>query len=107
MKKSELRQIVREMIQEELASVSALNEAADLQEEVKLDFPCYLIKVWDSIERRKSGFPRFNSEKSGKTFKEFEDVVAALQTSEFSDYGAYEIIRVGSQDDYDKYVKVK
>lgn len=89
MKKSELRTMVREMVQEELAGGST----APLQE--KLEGPGYVIKAWASPEQ-KSGTPTFDSTKANIIYPEFEEVIAALQTSELSELGAYEITWVQS-----------
>lgn len=86
MKKSELRQMIREMLQEELAG--QLTE--------KLEGPSYAIKAWDSPEAKTSGSPSFDSASKGIKYPEFEDVLKALQSSELSGLGAYEITWIKS-----------
>lgn len=88
MKKSELREIVREMVQEELtAGQSPLQE--------KLEGPGYMIKAWSAPEQ-KSGTPAFDSAKVGVVYPDFEEVLEALKSSELSDLGAYEITWIKS-----------
>lgn len=89
MKKSELRSIIHEMVQEELAGDST----AKLQE--KLEGPGYVIKAWASPEQ-KSGTPAFDSAKANIMYPEFEEVIAALQSADLSELGAYEITWVKS-----------
>ncbi len=78
----ELRSIIGEVIREEL-------EQLRLKEEV--EGPGYVILAWDSPEQKKSGSPKYNSAKDGKKYKDFAEVLTALQSSELSDLGAYEI----------------
>lgn len=81
MKKSELKSLIKEMLQEELGNVS-LTEAAQA--------PGYAIKAWENPEMKK-GTPAFDSTKKGKLYATFDEVLAALKTSELSELGAYEI----------------
>lgn len=82
MNETELKELVRGIIKEELSKIN-------LREEV--EGPCYAIKAWASPEDKTSGSPVFDSVKSGRKYKDFDEVLAALQTSELSDLGAYEI----------------
>lgn len=78
----ELRGIIRDVIKEELEQLR-LKEA--------VEGPGYVIKAWDSPESKKSGSPKYNSAKDGQKYKTFEEVISALQSSNLSDMGAYEI----------------
>lgn len=82
MNETELKELVRDVIREELDKIN-------LKEEV--EGPCYMIKAWASPEDKKSGAPAFDSVKTGKKYKDFEEVLSALKTNELSDLGAYEI----------------
>ena len=83
MKKSELRQMIREMIQEEIGT----NETTLKEETLN---PGYVIKAWDNPELKTSGSPSFDSEKNGIRYESFDEVISVL-SSELSDLGAYEI----------------
>ena len=86
MTKSELCTMIREMINEELDKVNKDNE---LKEAV--EGPGYVIRVWDRPENKKSGMPSYDSIKAGKKYADFDEVLAVLRSSEFSEKGAYEI----------------
>ncbi len=88
MKKSELRTMVREMVQAELES-----SAAPLQE--KLAGPGYIIKAWSDPEQ-KSGAPAFDSAKANIMYPDFDAVLDALASDKLADLGAYEITWVKS-----------
>jgi hypothetical protein len=83
MKKSELRSMVREMVQEELGNKAPLKE--------KLDGPGYAIKAWAAPEHKNSGSPTFDSVKAGIIYPDYDEVLEALKSSELSGLGAYEI----------------
>lgn len=88
MKKSELRQMIKEMIQEEIGvSETSLKEEAPK--------PGYVIKAWDNPELKSTGLPSFDSEKNGIRYESFDEVVSVL-SSELSDLGAYEITWIQS-----------
>lgn len=93
MKKSELRQIVREMIQEEIGTVTTEQDQTQLQE--KLEGPGYMIKAWADPEQ-KSGTPTFDSAKVNVIYPDFDAVLEALKLSDLSELGAYEITWVKS-----------
>lgn len=93
MKKSELRQMVREMVQEELGTAAEAKDQTTLQE--KLEGPGYVIKAWAAPEQKK-GTPTFDSEKSGIIYPDFAEVLEALQSSDLSELGAYEITWIKS-----------
>lgn len=82
MTKSELHTIIREMVQEELNNGELLKEA--------VDGPSYVIKAWDNPEMKK-GIPVFDSAKAGIKYESYDDVLAALKSSELAEKGAYEI----------------
>lgn len=86
MTKNELRTMIREMVQTELNNGTALHEA--------VDGPCYVIKAWDTPD--KNGLPKFDSAKAGKKYATYNDVLAALKSSELDEMGAYEITWVKS-----------
>lgn len=90
MTKSELRAIVREMVQTELGAQASLKE--------KLEGPGYAVKAW-AEPSQKSGIPSFDSVKAGIIYPEFEEVLEALKSPELSDLGAYEIIWIKSGED--------
>ena len=83
MNEKELRGLIEEVIKEELAQMR-------LKEEV--EGPGYIIKAWDTPD--KNGFPSINTAKQGKKYKDFDEVLEALKSSELSDLGAYEIVWV-------------
>jgi hypothetical protein len=88
MKKSELRQMIKEMIQEEMGvSETSLKEEAPK--------PGYVIKAWDNPELKSTSFPSFDSEKNGIRYESFDEVISVL-SSELSDLGAYEITWIQS-----------
>lgn len=80
MNEKELRGLIEEVIKEELAQMK-------LKEEV--EGPGYVIKAWDTPDKKR--IPTFDSVKQGKKYKDFDEVLAALQSSELSDLGAYEV----------------
>ena len=88
MKKSELRQMIKEMIQEEIGvSETSLKEEAPK--------PGYVIKAWNNPELKSTSFPSFDSEKNGIRYESFDEAVSVL-SSELSDLGAYEITWIQS-----------
>lgn len=90
MKKSELRQIIQEMIREELGTETALQEDYDKSG--------YVIKAWSNADFKTSGTPVFDSSKDGTMYTDFEEVLEVLRSSKLSDLGAYEITWVSSND---------
>lgn len=82
MTKSKLRTMIREMVQEELNNGGSLKEA--------VEGPGYVIKAWDNPEMKK-GIPSFDSAKAGIKYETYDEVLAALKSSELSEKGAYEI----------------
>lgn len=86
MTKSDFRKMVREVIQEELSKTAPLKEA--------VEGATYVIKAWDAPD--KNGFPKIDTAKSGKRYDDFDDVLAALNTSELAGKGAYEITWIKS-----------
>ena len=88
MKKSELRQMIREMIQEEIGS-----SETSLTEETKN--PGYVIKAWENPELKTTSFPYFDSEKEGIRYESFDEVISVL-SGELSELGAYEITWIQS-----------
>lgn len=87
MNEQELRKLIGEVIHEELTQLK-LKEA--------VEGAGYVIKAWSSTEQKASGTPTYDSVKEGKTFKDFAAVIEALQSSELSELGAYEITWVKS-----------
>jgi hypothetical protein len=87
MTKGELRTIIREVLQEELSKTTLKEEVAG---------PTYVIKAWDTAEKNTG--VKVDTSKTGKTYPDFDDVVAALQ-KDYSGYGAYEItwLRAGEK----------
>lgn len=57
--------------------------------------PGYIIKAWDNPEL-KSGAPSFDSEKDGKLYPDFDDVLVALNSGDLDGLGAYEITWIQS-----------
>lgn len=57
--------------------------------------PGYVIKAWDNPEL-KSGAPSFDSEKDGKLYPDFDDVLVALNSGDLDGLGAYEITWIQS-----------
>lgn len=57
--------------------------------------PGYIIKAWDNPEL-KSGTPSFDSEKDGKLYSDFDDVLVALNSGDLDGLGAYEITWIQS-----------
>lgn len=57
--------------------------------------PGYVIKAWDNPEL-KSGTPSFDSEKDGKLYSDFDDVLVALNSGDLDGLGAYEITWIQS-----------
>lgn len=95
MKKSDLRSMVNEMVQEALEALNGLaaeEEQATLQE--KLEGPGYSLKVWAAPEDMVSGSPSFDSVKSGIIYPEFDEVLDALKSTKLAEQGAYEIVWV-------------
>lgn len=90
MKKSELREMVREMVQEALAG----STSTTLQEAV--EGPGYIIKAWADPEQKGTSNPTFNSAAKGIKYDDYAAVIKALQTAELDELGAYEIIWVKS-----------
>jgi hypothetical protein len=90
MNKSELREMIRELVQEALAQ----EDATKLQEQY--DEPGYVIKAWDSPEAKTSGLPSFDSSKDGTKYPSFDEVISMLQSEQLSDLGAYEITWIKS-----------
>lgn len=90
MTKSDLRNIIRGILKEELANNSVLHEEAE-----SVKGPGYAIKAWYKPES-KAGIPIFDSVKKGILYKDFSDVVKALNSSELSEFGAYEITWIKS-----------
>lgn len=88
MKKSELRQMIREMIQEEIGT-----EETALKEETSN--PGYVIKAWDNPELKSTSSPSFDSEKKGTRYESFDEVISVL-SGELSELGAYEITWIQS-----------
>lgn len=89
MKKSELRQMIREVLQEELAKANTLTEAAEVK-------PGYVLKIWDYPEAKKSGAPSYDSAKEGISYPDFDAVIEALKSEKHSEKGAYEITWIKS-----------
>jgi hypothetical protein len=87
MKKSELRTMVREMVQAELEATAPLQE--------KLAGPGYVIKAWSDPEQ-KSGTPAFDSAKANIMYPDFDAVLDALASDKLAELGAYEITWVKS-----------
>ena len=87
MKKSELKEIIREMIQETLAT------ATDIELKEKVEGPGYVIKAWSNPEKTHLVF---DSAKKGIKYTDFEDVLTALKTTQLSGLGVYEITWVKS-----------
>lgn len=88
MKKSELRQMIREMIQEEIGTAETT-----LKEETSN--PGYVIKAWDNPELKSTSSPSFDSEKKGIRYESFDEVISVL-SGELSELGAYEITWIQS-----------
>lgn len=86
MTKGELRSMIREMIQTELTKGTALREA--------VEGPCYVIKAWDTPDKK--GLPKFDSAKAGKKYASYDELLAAMKTTELDEMGAYEITWVKS-----------
>lgn len=83
MQHDELKALISEVIKEELAARAALTEA--------VEGPRYVIKAWSDSEQKATSNPTFDSDKQGVKYEEFDDVIKALQSSELSELGAYEI----------------
>lgn len=94
MTKKELRTMIQEVIQEEIAN-GALQREQDLQEDVERSG--YVIKAWDNPGLKDSSNPSFDSSKNEEKYPDFEAVLAALGSSELSGLGAYEITWVSAQ----------
>lgn len=88
MTKGDLRKMIQEVLKEELANGSILQEA--------VEGPGYAIKAWDTPEAKTSGTPVYDSTKEGTKYAEFDDVIKALSTSKLSELGAYEITWIKS-----------
>lgn len=117
MTKGELKEIIREVVKAELskesepvADTSAETETTETSDaapekasEEKVEEaltegvtgPGYIIKAWDNPEL-KSGTPSFDSEKEGKLYSDFDDVLAALNSGDLDGLGAYEITWIQS-----------
>jgi hypothetical protein len=87
---NELKGMIRECIHETLAERAALKEA--------LKGPGYMIKAW-SAPSQKSGTPAFDSEKTGKLYADWDAVLKALEASDLSELGAYEITWIPSHEE--------
>jgi hypothetical protein len=74
--------MIREMLKEEL-------ERTKLQEEVQ--GPGYIIKAWEKADLKDASNPTYDSAKKGVIYKDYEDVLTALKSSELDCLGAYEI----------------
>lgn len=83
----DLKDLIRECIQETLEERAALKEA--------VKGPGYAIKAWANKVDLK-GTPAFDSQKSGKLYPDYDAVLKALATSELSELGAYEIMWIPS-----------
>ena len=86
MTKNELRTMIREMVKTELSRGTALRE--------EVEGPGYVIKAWDTPD--KNGLPKFDSAKADKKYASYDEVLAALKTSELDEMGAYEITWIKS-----------
>jgi hypothetical protein len=86
MNKSELKQMIRELLTEELNRIN-LTESAE--------GGYYVIKAW-AEPGQKAGTPAFDSAKKGTKYATYDDVLAALKTSELDELGAYEITWIKS-----------
>lgn len=120
MTKGELKEIIREVVKAELSKESepvadtsaeatettetsddAVSEEKASEEKVEealtegVTGPGYIIKAWDNPEL-KSGTPSFDSEKEGKLYSDFDDVLAALNSGDLDGLGAYEITWIQS-----------
>lgn len=93
MTKSELRSMVREMVQQELDTKASLKE--------KLNGPGYVLKAWAAPENKTSGSPSFDSSKAGIIYPEFDEVLEALKSSKLEGLGAYEITWIKSGESID------
>jgi hypothetical protein len=96
MTKRELKDLVKEVLREELKNMEAAKKLTEA-----VEGPGYVIKAW-SDAKQKSGIPTFDSVKKGVKYNTWADVLAALKTSELDELGAYEIIWVKSGEKLDK-----
>lgn len=95
MTKKELRTMIQEVIQEEIASGN-LQAEQELQEDVET--AGYIIKAWENPGLKDSSNPAFDSEKAGNKYPDFDAVLAALSSEELSGLGAYEITWVPTKE---------
>lgn len=92
MTKNELRNMIREMLHEELAKTKHT-----LTEDV--EGGTYVIKAWERPDQKGSVQTKFDSSKLGKKYQDFDDVLAVLNSSsELEGLGAYEITWVKSSE---------
>jgi hypothetical protein len=79
MTKSELRTMIKEMLQEELNKKTFLAEA--------VAGPTYVIKAWERPGKQGNSI---DTSKTGEKYPDFDDVIKALQTK-YDGLGVYEI----------------